>query len=446
MKTRLAIAALAALATYMGDEAFARDLPVPLSMSRAVALALSSDGNARIRLSGEQVWQAELRAVEARSALLPAFDGSISERTQTSNLSTLGLSPAMSIGGLRLPTAVGPFSVFDARVAASQTLFDLSSIRRVQAAGAAIDAARADGADVKEQVAARVAKVYLSALRAQASVEAVKANVALAEAVLKQAENAKHAGSATGIETTRARVQLSNEQQRLLSAEIDRRRSLLEVRRAIGLRLDTPVELTDRLTYVSIQKPALADALAKARTARGDVAAQRARVLDAGYARAAAVAERLPTISVFADYGSAGTDVGSAFATRTFGVTLRIPFFDGGRREARQAAAASRVREEHLRGEDLDQQVELELRIALESLELAKQQVEVTGAAVGLAEDEVAQARRRHLAGVASGVEVTDAQTRLARARDDEIAALFNYNEARLAFGQATGTVREMIP
>jgi len=40
---------------------------------------------------------------------------------------------------------------------------------------------------------------------------------------------------------------------------------------------------------------------------------------------------------------------------------------------------------------------------------------------------------------------VTDAQTRLERARENRIAALFNYNQARLDLGTATGTIGAMI-
>ena len=57
----------------------------------------------------------------------------------------------------------------------------------------------------------------------------------------------------------------------------------------------------------------------------------------------------------------------------------------------------------------------------------------------------MAQARRRYDAGVAAGLEVTDAQTRLERARDNSIAALYGYNLARLDLAQATGTVRSMV-
>ena len=59
-----------------------------------------------------------------------------------------------------------------------------------------------------------------------------------------------------------------------------------------------------------------------------------------------------------------------------------------------------------------------------------------------LADNELTQARRRYEAGVAISLEVTDAQTRLERARDNQIAALFNYNLARIDLAQAMGKVR----
>jgi outer membrane protein TolC len=57
----------------------------------------------------------------------------------------------------------------------------------------------------------------------------------------------------------------------------------------------------------------------------------------------------------------------------------------------------------------------------------------------------VEQAQRRYKAGVSSSLEVTDAQTRLARARDNRIAALFLYNRARLDLWQAMGKIRQMV-
>jgi outer membrane protein TolC len=46
---------------------------------------------------------------------------------------------------------------------------------------------------------------------------------------------------------------------------------------------------------------------------------------------------------------------------------------------------------------------------------------------------------------VATGLEVTDAHTRLERARDNRTAALFQYNVARVDLAHAMGNVRSVI-
>jgi outer membrane protein TolC len=62
-----------------------------------------------------------------------------------------------------------------------------------------------------------------------------------------------------------------------------------------------------------------------------------------------------------------------------------------------------------------------------------------------LADQELAQARRRYEAGVTTSIEVTDAQARLQRARDNMTAALFNYNVAQVDLHMATGTIQDFV-
>jgi len=122
-----------------------------------------------------------------------------------------------------------------------------------------------------------------------------------------------------------------------------------------------------------------------------------------------------------------------------------VPLFDGGRRDARRAESASRYRAEKARSNDLKEQIDLDVRLALDSLASAEDEVTVSEEGLQLAENELAQARRRYDAGVTNGVEVTDAQTRLERARDNQTAALYNYNVARIDLAQAMGRVRSTV-
>ena len=127
-------------------------------------------------------------------------------------------------------------------------------------------------------------------------------------------------------------------------------------------------------------------------------------------------------------------------------MSLRIPLFDGGRRDARRAESASEYRQEQIRSQDLRDQVELDVRLALQSLHSADAEVKAAEEGLKLAQNELAQAERRYKAGVSNSIEVTDAQTRLQRARDNRVNALYNHNLARIDLGAATGTIRSMLP
>jgi outer membrane protein TolC len=419
--------------------------PLELSLKRAVQLAVSPEGNTRMRLSGEALKQAESRSAQAHSALLPDVSGAISDQNMTRNLAAVGIQIDSPIPGFRIPTFVGPFTTMDARVSATQTVFDLSTYRRFQASKVGVSAARSDVNGSAEQVAGQVARAYLAAVRADADVEAAKSNVTLSEAVLKQAENQKAAGTGTGIEITRSRVQLANDRQRLLVAENAKRAAGLQLLRAIGLRLDTDLVLTDKLQYIPVDAVTLEQAKAQALHTRPDLEAQQERESTARISADATKMERLPTVAAFGDYGSSGTWIDNALPTRTVGVSLRVPLFDGGRREARRAESMSQYRAEKVKTSDLKEQIELDVRLALDELRSAEEQVKVAREGLDLAENELAQARRRYDAGVAIGVEVTDAQNRLARARDNQTAALYNYNVGRIDLAQAMGAVRKSV-
>ena len=419
--------------------------PVELSLKRAVQLAVSPEGNTRVQLSAEALKQAESRSAQARASLLPDLSAAFTDQNRTSNLGAMGIQISVPIPGFHFPSFVGPFTTMDARLSATQSVFDFPSIRRFQASKVGVSAAQADVNGSAEQVAAQVARAYLAAVRADADVEAAKANLTLSEAVLQQAENQKAAGTGTGIEITRARVQLANDRQRLLVAENARRAAGLQLLRTVGLRLDTELRLTDKLQYIPVDAVTMEQAKAQAVKERPDLEAQQQRESSARLSASATKLERLPTLAAFGDYGSSGTGFDNSLPTRTIGISVRLPLFDGGRRDARRAESASQYRAEKVKTNDLKEQIELDVRLALDALRSAEEQVKVSKEGLELAQNERAQARRRYEAGVAIGVEVTDAQSRLERARDNQTAALYNYNVGRIDLAQAMGAVRKSV-
>lgn len=418
---------------------------LPLSMKRAVEIALAPDGSTRAALAQESIQQAQDRVAQAKAAFLPNLDAAIQYRRQTTNLAAYGFRFDIPIPGFSIPSIVGPFSVLDTRATAQQSVLNMSDLRKYQASKATLAAVKFDNDATRSQVSDEVARGYLACLRADAARDTARANVELSEALLALARRAVTAGTGTGIEVTRADVQLANDRQRLIRADFDRSRAVLQLLKSMGLRMDTSIEFTDKLAYKPVDPASSGTLLEQARKTRLEMKTQQQREEAARLGNSAVKAERLPTIGAMGDYGAIGSDVVGSRATYTLGVSLRVPVFDGGRREARREESFSQYKQEQIRTRDLGNQIELQVRVALESLRSAAAEVDASREGLSLAENELAQARRRYEAGVGTSVEVTEAQTRLQRARDNQVIALYNYNLARLDLATATGTIGDYL-
>jgi outer membrane protein TolC len=238
---------------------------------------------------------------------------------------------------------------------------------------------------------------------------------------------------------------LANEEQRLLVARNNRERAHLELARSMGIDLAVTLELNDRVNDGSEPPPVLDEALKSALDGRQDLKAQQKRELVASLNMKSIAAERLPSLGLAGDYGAIGNGGDNMLPTRSIGVSLRVPIFDGGRREARRAESGVVQRQERLRAEDLAKQVQLEVRLAFNNLKSTRDQIASAKQGLELSENELAQAQRRFAAGVANSLELTDAQTRLARARDNHLTALYQFNLARIDLAAATGAIQEAV-
>src|SRR5580658_3071811 len=122
-----------------------------LSLKRAVEIALTPEGSPRVALAMESVKQAQEQAREAKAAFLPTVDGAVKETNETVNLKTFGINFALPFG-LTFPSLVGPFSVFDARASAQQSVFSFSDIRKYQASRETALATASDLSTTRNQV------------------------------------------------------------------------------------------------------------------------------------------------------------------------------------------------------------------------------------------------------------------------------------------------------
>lgn len=419
--------------------------PLPLSLERAVEIALAPSGNHRLALVRESIASAEARQRQARAAFLPQVEGAIAASSQTRNLAAFGFQfPATGLPGFSIPSFVGPFTVVDYRASATQSIFDFASFSRYRTAKLQRQVAESEVAAARESTAAQVARLYTLALRAEAALSTAEANVALAQRLEQLAQSQKAAGFGTGLDVNRAATELANARQRQIEAQNQVRRSKLELARALALDLSQEILLTSRASDGTEAAPDAPAALRTALDSRRDLLTTlRRRTALEGQQRSIR-AERYPSLAAAADYGSIG-DGTNQRATRSVGVQLRIPIFDGGRRSARVAEAGVQLRQEQIREADLRAQIELDVRLALDEWSSARERVATALQGRELAENELAQAERRLTAGIGDAIEVSTAQTRLERARENYLSALYQFNLARIELAASTGTVESSV-
>jgi outer membrane protein TolC len=375
---------------------------------------------------------------------MPDVSATISQRNSTQNLAALGLDSTAFPGGLSFPTFIGPFNVFDARLNLAQSLFNWSAIRQYQASKASVKVANFQVQLAREQIAASAALSYLNAIRSERSVQAAQANLDLAQALLTLAQNQRTAGIATGVDVTRAQTRVAQEQVRVAQAQTQSNQTRLQLLRVAGLPLDADPTLTDPLRFVSDSVPSEQTAVSSAVQQRPEMLIAQEQVRVSELETSAARAEHLPSVDLLADYGSSGiTPTNSNFPTRDIGVRVNVPIFNGGRTTGRIQVAESRRRQAELQLTDVRKQVEQDVRDALLTLGTSAEQVRAADQSFTLAERELQMARDRFSAGVGDNIEVINAQTSLANARDAQVEALTQYNAARINLSAALGRAEE---
>ena len=411
---------------------------VRLSLADAISRGL--DAGTAVRIATTSTRAAEIQAQEARSALQPQLSAGAQLANETINLATFGFT----VPGQ--PNVTPPFNIIDTHVTLAMNIIDFAARRRYAAARAGIRVSQEDQRRLENEVAAAVASLYVSFGRSSARIDEIRANVDLFQKLRQLAFDQKNAGVGTRLDTTRADVQLARQQQALLVAVNQRDLAQLALLRAIGADLGASLVLTDDWTRALAAAPPLPAALEAARRQRPELSVLEQRLHLADLNIAAARAERLPTLGAQAQGTESGNRLRDVEWSRTVAAVVNVPILTGRRTEA-HIAAAQVVRDQLvIQQNDVQRQVEQEVRQALLAYQNAGSRVDLATQSLKLAQDELDLASDRFKAGVASSIEVDNAQTSLATARDTRIDALADEAQARFDLARATGEIRNLIP
>jgi outer membrane protein TolC len=411
--------------------------PLKLTLRDAVNLALKQ--SPQVILANLGVARGEQERLMARSGLLPQAGANVSEIVHRLNVQAmLGLSfPGM-------PQHVGPFGTFQAGVSVAAPIFDLTLWERYRSSRLGVEADRAQETGAREDSVLLVVSQYLGGQRAAADVDAAQSRVDLAQALYAQAADLQKNGVGTGLDTLRANVELQNEKQRLIVARTGLDTALFGLARLLNVDPLRRIELADQVSYFETPSTPLSETLERAYAARPELRQISTRQRQAELALRTAGDARLPHVGFSGFWAQLGLTPASVIPTYQYQFSLDVPIFTGGRIEAQRADAGLALQQLKQQEQDIRGRIALEVKTAIARLDAARSEVEVANQGVQLARQEVEQSRDRFQAGVTGNIEVVSAQNALARANDNQIAALFRYNQARADLAHSEGRMEAL--
>jgi outer membrane protein len=411
--------------------------PLRLTLREAVQLALKQ--NPQVQIANLNLAESKQDDAETRAALLPQVGIEVYDKAQRFNLEAF-----MGRRFPGIPQHAGPFQTFQAGTGFSMPVFDLTLWRRWQASRQGVRASEAQESTVREQMVLLVVSQYLGGLRAAADVRAAQSRVDLAQALHDQAADLQQHGVGTGLDTLRANVELQNEKQRLIVAQTQMKTSLYGLGRLLGLDPHQPLELADQMSFFETPEFEANQSLERAWATRPEMLALASRAQGVLALKKAAGESRLPKLVFNGTWGYQGLSLPSSIPAYVYQLTVDMPLFTGGRIRAEMTKADLELKKVAQEKAEAQNRITLEVKTALAQLEAARNEVQVANLGVKLAEEEVSQARDRFQAGVANNIEVVSAQDALARANDNQIAALYRYNQSRADLAHAVGQM-EML-
>lgn len=279
---------------------------------------------------------------------------------------------------------------------------------------------------------------YYNTLRAEGAMTVAQASVADAEEQLRLARAFLAAGTAAQYDVTRAEVTLAAAQQTLLTAQDTVGLAGAALNNVLGRDVDTPLNLAP-LTVTPDPSVDIPAQTAQALESRPEIL-QANLGISINESTADLLSKgNLPNFSFGANYSYNFT--ASGFNTNkgnwNAGVNMAWPVWDSGITRAEVAEAKSNTRVSKLQKQQLVRGVTLQVRQAGLSVTEAANRYGVANQAVASAEEALRLARVRYQNGVATQLEVIDAETQLTQVRTNRNNALYDYLTARADFDAA---------
>jgi outer membrane protein TolC len=294
----------------------------------------------------------------------------------------------------------------------------------------------------QQDVILQVVKAYYGVLRVQADLEVLRAALHAAEANRSLAQVRFEAGLVVESDVLSAEVRLATLREQDITATHQLTLSKATLNDVMGLPLETPYEVSERLTQRPSRYPQLEGLEVLALEQRPDYQQLGLEVQTVEHGIALARAAFLPTFSATANYEvNNHTLVGEGQDSWLVGLQVQWNLFNGLADRAKVTAAqADTARLKALRAR-MASRIQLEVKEAWLILQAAQQRISVAAGAVAHAQESLRLIRERYEAGLTTIVDLLAGEAALTRAQGNLTLALYEQNIGMAALEFALGTM-----
>ena len=319
--------------------------------------------------------------------------------------------------------------------------------RGITTADDAMDLSLADWNQKALDTAADARNRFLTVVKTRESLATRKASLAVARRVHEENQARVNAGVLASFELQDSELGVLAREKDLLDAELAERDAADQLRLTLHLPPGTALELPDT-PWTDVPDPSEETALGIALQRRPDLAKARTSLRTAEFNEEVSRNFVLPALSLEGSAGVAGTatEYGNAIAdlgtgkNQNWAVGLRfsVPL---GNNSARADLASARLKTSQARVvvAALEESAGLEIRSALRALETRRKQEEVSRKGVSVAETRLASFLKRGKLGLATTINVLDAETNLTQAREILSSARADFQSALTSLWKSTG-------
>ena len=281
---------------------------------------------------------------------------------------------------------------------------------------------------------------YLSLIKSRNKVSVAEQTVRDYEEHLKNANLQYEVGIVSKSDVLATNTRLDNAKTSLVEAKNAASLSEAKFNNHVGLPVSTPIVTADKeLTYapygISLE------------SAKPYGVAHRGAIVQAAMAVKAAEenvgladASDIPVVKANASRRMNGAHwAGNDSKDWSVGATLSWNVWDGGQSKANVSAAKAKLEKAKEAYAQTIDTVELQVQEAYLNLKAAEQKIQSTHAAVEAGQEDFRIKTLRYRSGVGTNVDVLDAETALATARNNYVDALYNYNLSIATLEKAMG-------